>query len=233
MVAELQQRGSDAIRRGRVRIGINPRYSYGVSIPELRFLARPRLGDHALALALWDTGIHEARIMATLIDRPDDVIPAQMDAWIAVCDSWNLVDHCCSILFDRTPYARQKAAEWSGRDEEFVKRGGFSLLVALAAHDSGLPDDVFLGFLAIIEREARDERSFVKKAVAWALKQIGKRNAALNAAAIGSALRIRKNGGRAGRWIASSALRDLLDERLQTRLRWLRAGASSGPAPSA
>jgi 3-methyladenine DNA glycosylase AlkD len=215
---ELRALGDPAAREGMARFGITTDRAYGVSVTTLRGVAK-RLGtDHALAQALWDTGVHEARILAALVEDPAQVTRAQMDRWARDFDSWDVCDGCCYGLFDRTPFAWEKARQWSGRRPEYVKRGAFAIIAALAVHDRHAPDERFLEFLPIVRREAGDDRNFVKKAVNWALRQVGKRNASLNAAAIDTALAIREDGTRAGRWIAADALRELRSEAVQARL---------------
>jgi 3-methyladenine DNA glycosylase AlkD len=200
------------------RYGINPENTLGVSIPSLRAMAK-RIGtDHALALDLWASGIHEARVLAGLVDDPALVTAAQLERWAKDFDSWDVCDGVCSNLFDRTPYAWDKAVAWSARSREFVKRAGFVLMAALAVHDKTAPDERFKNFLPLIEREAVDERNFVKKAVNWALRQIGKRNRALNRDAIAAAKRIRKVDSRSARWIAADALRELESDAVRQRL---------------
>jgi 3-methyladenine DNA glycosylase AlkD len=198
--------------------GINPKDTLGISIPTLRQMAKQIGKNHDLAQQLWASGIHEALILATLIDRPQEVTEAQMEAWANDFDSWDVCDQCCFNLFDKTPWAYQKAKEWSGRDEEFVKRAGFALMAGLAIHDKRAGDDAFLPFLPIIQREAIDSRNFVKKAVNWALRQIGKRNANLNQLAIELAGDIQKIDSKTARWIAADALRELNDEKTQRKL---------------
>ena len=194
---------------GMARFGINPRNTLGVSIPTLRRIARQAGKDHRLAQELWKSGIHEARILAALVDVPEQVTEAQMERWVKDFDSWDVCDQVCSNLFDKTRFARRKAIEWSKRDEEFVKRAGFVMMAALAVHDKTAPDVVFRKFLALIQRGATDERNFVKKAVNWALRKIGKRNTALNRAAQATAREIQQIDSRAARWIAADALREL------------------------
>ncbi len=209
VVEELRTFARPGGREGMGRFGINPDRALGVRIPDLRRLAR-RIGrDHTLALALWDTGVHEARILASMVDEPTRVTERQMESWAGDFDSWDLCDQCCGNLFDRTPYARSKALEWAGRDEKFMKRAGFALMASMAVHDREAPDDVFREFLQVIERESDDDRNYVKKAVNWSLRQIGKRSPRLRRAAIATAKRIRKRGSRAARWIAADALREL------------------------
>jgi 3-methyladenine DNA glycosylase AlkD len=203
--------------KGMARFGINPENAYGVSIPDLRRLARQIGKDHTLAGQLWSSGIHEARILAGMIDNPKQVTESQMERWAKDFDSWDLCDQCCSNLFDKTLYAYQKAIEWSERRQEFVKRAGFVLMAVLAVHDKDADNDQFIQFFPIIKREASDERNFVKKAVNWALRQIGKRNRALNQAAVDVGQEIKTIDSRAARWIAGDALRELTNEKVQSR----------------
>ncbi len=191
----------------------------GSSIPYLRWLAK-RLGkDHRLAAELWASRIHEARILAGLVDDPAAVTEEQMEAWAAEFDSWDVVDGVCGSLFDKTPFAYGKTVEWSSRREEFVKRAAFALMAMLALHDKQAEDRSFEVFLPIIERESGDPRNLVRKAVNWALRQIGKRNLALNAKAIATAVRIKESGVRSAKWVASDALRELRSSAVQARLR--------------
>jgi 3-methyladenine DNA glycosylase AlkD len=177
-----------------------------------------RIGmDHGLAAALWSSGIHEARLLATMVDDPAAVTARQMDSWAGTFDSWDLVDGACSNLFRLTAHAWAKAAEWSSRDEEHVKRAAFSLMAALAVHDKEASDEDFEGLLLIIEREGGDRRNFVRKAVNWALRQIGKRNAALNRSAVATARRILQSGVPSARWVATDALRELTGEPVPAR----------------
>lgn len=194
---------------GMARFGIRGREVLGIPIPVLRNKARDIGVDHPLALRLWDSGIHEARMLAAFIDEPSRVTPAQMERWVREFDSWDLCDQVCGNLFDRTPYALLKIREWTRRKKEFEKRAGFVLMAAMAVHDKQAPDRVFLSFFPAIRRGSGDGRNFVKKAVNWALRQIGKRNARLNRAAILEAERILKSGDPSARWIAQDALREL------------------------
>jgi 3-methyladenine DNA glycosylase AlkD len=205
----LKEKANPTYRAGMARFGIANGKALGVKIPEVRKLAKLIKKDHALAQKLWDTGIHEAQILASMIDDPKQVTPLQIDNWTKDFTSWDVCDQVCGNLFDRTPYAIEKALEYSKREEEFVKRAGFVLMAALAVHDKKAPDAVFIQFFHIIEREAWDERNFVKKAVNWALRQIGKRNAALRPLAIECAERILLQGSKAAKWIAADALREL------------------------
>jgi 3-methyladenine DNA glycosylase AlkD len=175
--------------------------------------------NHLLAQRLWNSGVHEARILAGMIDLPEEVTEKQMEKWARDFDSWDVCDQVCSNLFDKTKFAHKKAIIWSKRREEFVKRAGFVLMATLAVHDKESGDKQFLKFLPIIKREARDERNFVKKAVNWALRQIGKRNLALNRMAIKTAKEIQGIDSKAAKWIASDAIRELTSEAVQKRLR--------------
>jgi 3-methyladenine DNA glycosylase AlkD len=201
------------------RFGINADKAFGVSVPALRKLARSIGTNHSLAQELWDSGLHEARELATMIADPKQVTEELMERWVKDIDSWDVCDHCCGNLFDKTPIAYRKAREWSRRPEEFVKRSAFSLMAALAVHDKAAGDNAFSKFLPIIKRESIDERNFVKKAVNWALRQIGKRNRNLNRHAIETAREIQTLGSKSARWIAADALRELTDEKVQSRMK--------------
>ena len=203
---------------GMARFGINPNNTYGVSIPTLRKMAKESGKDHSLAQELWASRIHEARILAGFVDDPKLVTAEQMENWVKDFDSWDICDQVCSNLFDRTPFAHKKAIEWSNREEEFVKRAGFVLMAALSVHDKKAQDDEFLIFLPIIKREAADEKNYVKKAVNWALRQIGKRNSTLNKKAIETAKEIQKLDSKSARWIASDAVRELTSKSVQENL---------------
>jgi len=204
--------------KGMARFGINPINTYGVSVPNLRKIARETGKDHALAQQLWASGIHEARLLASMIDRPDSMTEAQMESWVREFDSWDVCDQCCSNLFDKTKFAHQKAIEWSERKEGFVKRAGFVLMATLAVHDKKAADEEFLKFLPVIKRESHDDRNFVRKAVNWALRQIGKRNPNLNVMAIKVAREIQQINSKSAQWIASDAIRELTGETIQNRL---------------
>ncbi len=201
------------------RFGINPEGTLGVSIPVIRGIAKRHRKNHELALKLWRTKIHEARLLAGFIEDPACVTEKQAESWARDFDSWDVCDQVCSNVFDATPFAWKKVRQWTRRKEEFVKRAGFVLMACLAVHDKRAQDKDFLSFLPIIKREARDERNFVRKAVNWALRQIGKRNSALNAAAIKTARDISKIDFKAARWIAADALRELESKAVQKRLK--------------
>jgi 3-methyladenine DNA glycosylase AlkD len=215
---------------GMARYGISTAGTLGVSMPALRAMAREarrRAGPrerHTLALALWDSGVHEARILAALVDEPGLVTQAQAERWAKDLDSWDVCDQLCSNLLDRTSFARKKAVAWAGREEPFVKRAGFALMAALSVHDKEARDTAFEPLLALAEREAGDERNFVKKAVNWALRQIGKRSPYLCRRAVAAGRRIAKKDSKAARWIAADALRELTAAAAQGRLARVRAG---------
>ena len=218
IIQKIKSLANPANVAGMARFGINPANTYGVSVPVLRKMARETGRDHELALALWASGIHEARLLACFIDRPDMVTEAQMEGWVKDFDSWDICDQCCSNLFDRTPVAHEKAVAWCEREEEFVRRAGFVLMAALSVHDKKASDEVFLRFLPLIKEYATDQRNFVKKAVNWALRQIGKRNPKLNGAALKTAEEIKKIDSRSARWIASDAIRELSSDAVQKKL---------------
>ena len=232
ILAELRSMGSQKDRAGMSRYGINVENAFGVSIYELRRIAK-RLGtDHALALSLWATGNHEARLLACFVDDPAAVTEGQFESWARDFDSWDICDQATTSLFDLTKHAWPKAVEWARRDEEWVKRAGFTLMAGLAVHDKSASDQRYRKLLPVIARGAFDDRNFVKKAVNWALRNIGKRNRALNAAAIACAGKIRvaankhaggERGGdasaRGARWVATDALRELTSAKAQARLK--------------
>jgi 3-methyladenine DNA glycosylase AlkD len=218
---ELGRRADPKAVAGMARFGIRTAKALGVSIPQLREVAGEVGTNHELAQKLWKTGIHEARILASMIDDSERVSEDQMEEWAVDFDSWDVVDGCCGNLFDKTEFAVRKAHEWSKRKEEYVKRAGFVLLAEMAVHDQKALDKTFLDFLPVIVREASDERNFVKKAVNWALRQIGKRNAILNVAAIKTSTHIGESDSKSAKWIAADALRELTSasvrKKLQTR----------------
>jgi 3-methyladenine DNA glycosylase AlkD len=194
---------------GMRRFGINTGRALGVNIPRLRKLARELRRNHDLALSLWATEVHEARLLGTMVAQPERLTAAQMEAWARDFDSWDLCDGACGNLFCRTALAWEMAPAWAAREEEFVRRAGFVLMATLAVHQKTAPDAAFLAFFPLLERYAPDERNFVKKAVNWALRQIGKKNAVLRQEAIELARRIREQPHRSSRWIAADALREL------------------------
>ncbi len=205
-------------REGSARYNVPIDNRIGVRAPDLHKIAKKIGTDHALAQKLWNNKWREARAIAFLIADPDLVTEELMEEWISQVDNWGDCDGVCGYLFDRTPFARSKALEWAEREEEFVKRAGFVLMATLAVHDKKAPDATFLEFLHAIKAKSDDGRNFVKKGVNWALRQIGKRNLALNAVAIRIAEEIVVIGSKAGRWIARDALRELRSENVQKRL---------------
>ncbi len=218
VVEELRSMADPSNLEGQDRFGIDISTSLGISMTHLRSLAR-RIGKHhELALRLWDSGIREAQILATLVDDPRHVTPEQMEEWAQQFHSWDVVDAACCNLFDRTQYRYTKAVEWAGREEEFVKRAGFSLMAGIAVHDRKAANQELIDLLPIIQRESCDRRNFVRKAVNWALRQIGKRNIELNRAAIETGERIADMECRGAHWVASDALKELQSPQVQRRL---------------
>ena len=208
---------------GMARYGINVEKAFGVPAPVLQKMAREIRADHALAERLWATGIHDAKHLAALADDPKQVTEAQMERWARDFDSWDVVDGCCNHLFRKTEFAHRKAVEWTARKEEFIKRAGFVLIACLAVHDKAAPNSVFERYLRLLKKGATDERNFVKKAVNWALRQIGKRNLKLREAAIKAGKEIQQLDSKAARWIAADALRELTNERTVAMIRKRRA----------
>ena len=203
---------------GMARYGINTETALGVRVPELRAIARETGRRHDLALALWETGIHDARILAGMVAEPGLLGESEMEAWVGGFNSWDLCDQVCNNLFAKSPRAWEKAVAWSGRREEFVRRAGFTLMACLAVHDKKAGDAAFLALLPMIEAGAEDPRNYVKKAVNWALRNIGKRNRSLNAAAIAVAEGLKGSGSGPARWVGSDGVRELTSEKVQTRL---------------
>jgi 3-methyladenine DNA glycosylase AlkD len=219
VVRELRARRDAAAVEGMKRFGIAGKEVLGVSVPELRTLAKKAGRSHELALELWDTGIHEARIVAALVDEPERVTSEQMDEWAGEFDSWDVCDACCGNLFDKTRFAYTKALKWSKAGAEFVKRAGFSMMAELAVHDKSAEDAKFIQFFPAIKAGSTDDRNFVKKAVNWALRQIGKRNVRLNKKAIIVAEEIRKMDSKSAKWITADALRELKSPQVMKKLR--------------
>lgn len=218
LIARLEALASPADAAGMARFGIRGARVLGVPVKTLRAIARETGRSHALAEGLWASGIHEARILASIVAEPKRVDPAQMERWVADLDSWDLCDQCCTNLWVRTPFARDKALEWSEREEEFVKRAGFVLMVQVAGKDKRAPVTLLHRYLARAEATAGDERNFVKKAISWALREIGQRSPELNAAAVTVARRLQEADSRAARWVGSDALRELTSEKVAQRL---------------
>jgi 3-methyladenine DNA glycosylase AlkD len=219
VVGELEGVADPSRLPGMARVGIRVDHALGVSIPDCRRIARGHRNDHALALDLWAAGLHEGRILASMIDDPTQVTPAQMEAWAADFDSWDVCDQVCSNLFGPSVHAYPAARAWVRRDEEFVKRAGFTLIAERAVHDRDRDDGFWVGWFPVIRAGAGDERRYVKKAVNWALRQIGKRNEALNAFAIAEAEALLELDSPGARWIARDALRELRSDAVRARLR--------------
>jgi 3-methyladenine DNA glycosylase AlkD len=203
---------------GMAKFGISIEKRLGVSVPDMRKLAKELGKDHELALGLWATGIAEARIVASMVGVPAKLTEEQMEDWVKDFNSWDVCDQVCMNLFDKTPLAWKKVVDWSTREEEFVKRAAFALIACLAWHDKTAEDEKFIELLPVIKQAATDERNFVRKAVNWALRHIGKRNLELNKAALRAAEEIRQIDSRAARWIASDAIRELESEAVRKKL---------------
>ena len=223
IIEKLESLENPANIAGMARFGITAKKAFGIAAPDLKELAgsvkKQAENRHRLALELWETGIHEARIIAYLIDDPREVTEAQMERWAADFDNWAICDGACGHLFCKTEFAYQKALEWSRRDAEFVKRAGLVLPAWLAVHDKKASDETIARFLPVLESNSDDDRNFIKKAVNWSLRQIGKRSLYLNGLAVESAARIKARNTRAARWIASDALRELQSEKIIERLK--------------
>lgn len=205
----LEKKSTEKDRENLVRFGINATKAFGVSVSNIQALGKQLGRNHALAAALWETGWYEARMLCSFVDEPDLVTPAQMDRWCREFDNWGICDTICFHLFDRTPHAWAKVAEWCGKEEEFVKRGGFALLASLAGHDKSAGDAAFLEGLKLIERGSADDRNFVKKAISWALRRIGRRNSPLHTAAVAVSERLSRSKDPGARWVGKDALREL------------------------
>ncbi|MEN6591893.1 MAG: DNA alkylation repair protein [Methanobacterium sp.] len=218
IIEELESLKNPEDIAGMARFGIKSNKAYGVRMPELTSITREVGKNHQLAEELWEHGYTETRILACMVDDPKEVTEEQMERWALEFNSWDVCDQCCMKLFRKTPYAYQKIEEWSARDEEFVKRAAFTLIATLAVHDKKAGDEKFEELFSLIIRESNDERNFVKKAVNWALRQIGKRNLDLNSKAIEVAEEINQLDSRSAKWIAKDALQELKSEKIQKRL---------------
>ncbi len=217
IIDRLRDLGSPDNLSGMARYGISTDRAFGVKMGDVQALARQHPGDHKLALELWDSGYREARLLAANIADHKQVTPQLMDAWVADFDSWDVCDTTCGKLFKKTPWAYDKARQWAQSEREFTRRAGFALMAYLALKSSKLSDDKYEPLLELIAATATDERNLVKKAVNWALRQIGKRNPALNKRAITVAEGL-ATGDQTARWIANDALRELRSEQVQERL---------------
>ena len=210
ILKKLKSSGSKKAIEGMARFGIRPKTKvYGASMADLRIMAKKIEKSHALALRLWNSGVHEAQILASIVDKIEKVTEKQMEQWMKDFDSWDVCDQVCMNLFWRAPFSHRKATEWSGRKNEFEKRAGFALMAVLAWKDKNSSDAKFKKFFPLIKKESIDERNFVRKSVNWALRQIGKRNAKLKELAIKTAKEILKIDSKSARWIARDALKEL------------------------
>lgn len=219
IVIHLKSLSNQTYLKSMERFGIPTKYALGIALPVLRKYAKQLGKNHELAEKLWKTKIHEARLLAVFIDDAKKVTRDQMDRWAGDFYSWDICDQTCGSLFDRTPFAYKKAMEWASNEKEFIKRAGFAMMAALAVHDKKAKDEMFMAFFAFVEKEAWDDRNFVKKAANWALRQIGKRNMILNKKAIYLAEKIQKQDNKSAKWIASDALRELRSEAIKKRLK--------------
>ena len=217
VLTKLQAKANPKNVAGMAKFGMSVESRLGVSVPEMRKLAKEVGRDHRLAQSLWKTGIAEAQIVAALIDDPAAVTSTQMDRWVKDFDSWDVCDQACLSLFDKSPLAWQKIPVWAEREEEFVKRAAFALVAGLAWHDKQAADQRFVELFPILMKGADDGRNYVKKAVSWAIRNIGKRNRTLNQAAHKLARDIRWMDSKAARWVAADALRELQSEAVQRR----------------
>ncbi|OPY21965.1 MAG: DNA alkylation repair enzyme [Methanomethylovorans sp. PtaU1.Bin093] len=223
IIVELNSLSNPSALQGMASFGITPGKAYGVAIPELRRIAKSIGKDHELAASLWAYGYRETQILASMVDDVRYVTEEQMEQWVSEFDYWEICDQCCMNLFEDMPCAYDKAAEWSHREEEFVKRAGFVLMARLAVSDKEASDERFIAFFPIIKEGASDKRNFVKKAVNWALRQIGKRDLSLNSLTIELAEELQQTDSISARWVATDAIRELTGEKVQQKLRSKKA----------
>ena len=219
VLEQLKAKAKSDQLEGMSRFGIVGDQRMGVSVPDMRKIAKGFGKDHQLALDLWDTGIPEAMIVAGMVAEPDKLTEAQMEAWVVDINSWDICDQVCMHLFEKTPLAEKKIYDWSQREEEFVKRTAYALIACLAWHDKAAGDEDFIKYFPVIKQGSTDDRNYVKKAVSWALRNIGKRNLALNRAALELAHELRDIDSKSARWIASDAIRELESEKVHQRLK--------------
>lgn len=218
VMTQLKSMGDPRNVEGMKRFGIKSENNFGNSVTSLRNYAKKIGKNHELAVKLWESGIRDARMVATCIENPETVSEDQVDKWVQDLDSWDICDHCCGHFFDKTPFAYKKVREWTKNNELFIKRAGFSLIAWLAVHDKKKDDFEFIDFLKIIERESTDERNYIRKSVNWALRQIGKRNIDMNKKALEASRKIQKIDSKSAKWIASDAIRELTSEKVKQRL---------------
>jgi 3-methyladenine DNA glycosylase AlkD len=212
ILKQLEKLANPQIAEAKRNRGSLAKNAYGIMVKDLRKIAQKIGIDHTLALKLYDSDIHEAKKLASIIDEPARVTESQMEKWLKQFDSWDICDICCSSLFVKTPFAYKKVFEWCKRENEYEKRAAFTLMAHLVFHDKSSNDKKFEKFFPIIKQESTDERNFVKKAVNWALRQIGKRNSNLNKKAIATAKEIKKINSKSAQWIANNALNELTRE---------------------
>jgi 3-methyladenine DNA glycosylase AlkD len=208
IVASLKRMGSKSVRDGMVRYGLPPDNAFGIPVGKMQTFAKDIGRNHELALALWETGYYESRMVAAFIDDPALVTALQMDRWCKDFDNWGIVDTVCFKLFDQTPHAWKKVEQWSKKREEFQKRAAFALLASLAGHDKAASNQQFLRCLPLIEKASTDERNFVKKGVSWGLRTVGRRNLELNAACTALAQKLSESPDPTARWLGKEALRE-------------------------
>lgn len=219
VLAELKKHTNKKNLAGMSRFGINTEKAFGISIPILRALAKEIGKDHKLAVELWKSEFHEARILCSMIAEADKVTPALMNKWAKDFNSWDLCDQCCNNLFVFTPFSLDKILEWNDSPLEYVKRASFVLIAVSAVHNKAWSDKDFTGFLPLITKHSADERNFVKKAVNWALRSIGKRNVRLNRIAIQFSEELSESTAKSAKWIALDSLKELTNKKIQLRLK--------------
>jgi 3-methyladenine DNA glycosylase AlkD len=218
IIKQLKQLSNPDSVKGMARYGINPNNNLGISIYKLREFAKEIGKDHELALKLWDSGIHDARLLACFVEESNKVTGEQMDSWANDFDSWDICDQACTSLFDRSPVVWKKIFQWAECKKEFVKRGAFALLAGLAVHDKEASDNKFERCALLIKENSVDDRNYVKKAINWALRNIGKRNISLNIKMIKLAKDILTIDSKSAKWIASDALKELTSKKVQMRI---------------
>lgn len=219
IISRLKEKANTKNVEGMAKFGMTSTNRLGISVPDMRKIAKQNGKNHDVAMELWDSKIPEAQIVAALIAEPEKLIEKQMEHWVKDINSWDVCDQVCMNLFDKSPFAWKKIHDWSERKEEFVKRTAFSLIACIAWHDKTLADEKLIELFPLIKRESTDERNFVKKAVNWALRHIGKKNQNLNKAAIKLAKEIKQIDSKSARWIANDAIRELESEKVQLRLK--------------
>ncbi len=218
-LAELGRASDPGYLESYSRAGINTSNALGIPVPDLRRLAKEIGKDHGLALELWASDLHEAKLLAPLIDEADSVTEDQMERWAADFHSWDVCDQCCSNLFDRTGHCQKKIREWVGSDKEFVRRAGFVLMATSAVHDKKAPDERFVQYLPLVKKYSYDSRNFVKKGINWALRQIGKRNIRLHGKALKVAKELMASDDKTKRWVGSVAVKELEKKEITERIR--------------